>query len=188
MKINPKENKLIGIHGLLESGKDTAAQYMINCFPNDYKQYAFAWPIKDACQIMFNFSKDDMNDRKLKELINPLWGITPRKAMQLLGTEYGRKLIRKDVWIIRAQIEIEKNLKNGYGTIISDVRFDNEAEIIRNSNGIIFHIERPKLNKNSERYNHESEYGIKKCDNDITILNNSTILDFQQKIKNLFIE
>lgn len=185
--IDPFETTLIGIHGPLESGKDTVAQTIISSFPKIYTQYAFAWPIKKACQIMFGFTEKDMNDRVLKERIHPRWGITPRKAMQLLGTEYGRNMIRKDIWIIRAQMEIENNKAEGYGTVISDVRFDNEAELIRSSGGKLIHIERPSLDTSHEKYNHESEQGIARAPEDAVILNDSTVEELQRKIYSLFI-
>lgn len=187
MIIDAHKVKLIGIHGPLESGKDTVAQIIISKFPQLYTQYAFAWPIKKACQIMFDFSEKDMNDRILKERVHPIWEITPRKAMQLLGTEYGRDMIRKDIWIIRALMEISKNKEHGYGTIISDVRFDNEAELIRKQGGIIVHITRPELDTSSEKYQHESEHGISKMLEDIIINNNGTLDELQEKIEALFI-
>lgn len=186
MKINPNKVKLIGIHGPLESGKDTVAQTIISKFPELYTQYAFAWPIKQACQIMFGFTEKDMNDRVLKERVHPMWGITPRKTMQLLGTEYGRNMIRKDIWIIRALMEIDKNLENGYGTIISDVRFENEADLIREKNGIIIHITRPTLDVSSEKYKHESEGGIKKEKTDIILNNNTSLEVFKKTVTDLF--
>lgn len=186
--INPHLVNLIGIHGPLESGKDTVAQVIVSKFPSLFTQYAFAWPIKQACQIMFGFTEKDMNDRVLKERIHPRWGITPRKAMQLLGTEYGRNMIRKDIWIIRAQIEIDKNLEQGYGTVISDVRFENEAEIIRAKHGLLIHIERPALDTSAEKYNHESEMGIKREPRDIVIMNDAGLTELQFKIDSLFID
>lgn len=184
--INPYLVNLIGIHGPLESGKDTVAQIIISKFPLLFTQYAFAWPIKQACQIMFGFTEKDMNDRVLKERVHPRWGITPRKAMQLLGTEYGRNMIRKDIWIIRAQMEMEKNLEQGYGTIISDVRFENEAQLIRENGGIIIHIKRPSLDTSAEKYNHESEMGINCKPEDIVIMNDTSLDDLHFKIDSLF--
>lgn len=186
--IDPARSQLIGIHGPLESGKDTVAQLIISRFPLLYTQYAFAWPIKKACQVMFGFTEKDMNDRVLKERVHPVWGITPRKAMQLLGTEYGRNMIRKDIWIIRAKMEMDKNKEQGYGTVISDVRFDNEAELIHEQKGILIHIDRPDLDTSSEKYNHESEQGIKRMDGDIIIINDGTLEDLQNTVDSMFVE
>jgi hypothetical protein len=81
--------------------------------------------------------------------------------MQLLGTEYGRDMLRKDLWIKRAELEHLKNVKIGRGTIITDVRFENEAEWIRSQPGaVLIYIQVPNLERD-EKYNHASEAGIK---------------------------
>ena len=179
---------LIGVHGPLESGKDTLARNIIDEYPQFYNQYAFAWPIKEACKIIFGFTNEDMNDRVLKERIHPVWGITPRRAMQLLGTEFGRDMIRLDIWVVRGEVEIRKNSELGLGTIISDVRFDNEADIIRSRNGVIIHIDRPDLDRTKENYNHASEGGIKRMPEDIIINNHGSLEDFKINILKIFEE
>lgn len=186
--INPRKTTLIGVHGPLESGKDTVAKTIIEMYPNLYRQYAFAWPIKEACKIIFGFTDEDMNDRIMKERVHPFWGVTPRKTMQLLGTEYGRGMIREDIWVLRAEAEIQKNAKEGFGTIISDVRFDNEADIIRSRNGIIIHIDRPTLDTSKENYQHASEGGIKRVDSDYVVDNSGTLEDFKDEIMGLFLK
>jgi hypothetical protein len=186
MGINKDKISLIGVHGPLESGKDTVAKTIIEAFPDRYKQYAFAWPIKEACKVIFGFTDEDMNDRVLKERIHPFWGVTPRSTMQLLGTEFGRGMIREDIWILRAETEIQNNAMNGLGTIISDVRFDNEAEIIRSRKGVIIHIERPDLDFSKVNYKHASEDGVKREVGDYIVDNDSTLDTFRKRILSLF--
>lgn len=158
-KIN--DVKLIGIHGPLDGGKDTAANYLQAKFPDKFGRYAFAQPIKQACAIIFGFTKEQLEDRVLKEQVDAFWEFSPRKAMQLLGTEYARDMLRKDIWIRRAEMEHKKNLKIHRGTIITDVRFENEAEWIRGLPGaVLIYLEVPNLVKD-ERYQHGSEAGIK---------------------------
>jgi hypothetical protein len=187
-KIDADKITLIGIHGLLGSGKDTVASMIVNLFcPVKYKQYAFAWPIKEACKIIFDFTDRDMADRILKERIHPFWGISPRKAMQTLGTEFGRDMIRKDIWILRAESEIQKNAFKLIGTVISDVRFENEADIIRNRNGVIIHVIRnTETDLEKEVTSHGSEQGILVHENDIILNNNGTFQDLQKNVKELF--
>lgn len=186
MGINKDKISLIGVHGPLESGKDTVAKTIIETFPGRYRQYAFAWPIKEACKVIFGFTDEDMNDRVLKERIHPFWGVTPRSTMQLLGTEFGRGMIREDIWILRAETEIQNNAMDGFGTIISDVRFNNEAEIIRSRNGVIIHIERPDLDFTKANYKHASEGGVAREDGDYVIQNTGTLDIFKKKIIQLF--
>jgi len=155
-----KNLKLIGIHGPLDGGKDTTANYLQAKYPDRFGRYAFAGPLKQACMIMFGFTKEQMEDRVLKEQDDPRWGFSPRFAMQKLGTEYGRQMLREDVWIRRAELEHYKNLSIHRGTIITDVRFENEAQWIRSqADSLIVYLEVPGLQKDA-RYAHASEAGI----------------------------
>ena len=160
---------LIGIHGPLNSGKDTVAliiQKRLHMHNQYFKTYAFAKPIKDACKAMFGFTQEQLEDRVLKETLDPFWGFTPRRAMQLLGTEYGRELMRPDVWIKRAKLEHNFNTStNTYsGTIITDVRFQNEVDwVMDQPHAILIYIESPNIVRD-ERYSHESEAGISRDD------------------------
>jgi len=169
---------IIGIHGPLNGGKDTVANYLYTKYLHtaiEYKRYAFAKPIKDACQVMFGFTDRQLEDRALKEAVDPYWGFTPRRAMQLLGTEYGRDMMDKDVWIKRAELEVKNNIDlQGVGTIITDVRFQNEADWLRaQPSAHLIYLIVPGLEKD-EKYNHASEAGITRADTDIVIINDKS--------------
>lgn len=160
LPVSAGDVSIIGVHGPLNGGKDTVANYLQAKFPDRYNRYAFAKPLKEACKILFGFTQEQMEDRVLKEQEDPFWGFSPRKAMQLLGTEYGRDMLRKDVWIQRAAMECMKNQKGRKGTIITDVRFENEAEWLRQQpNSMLIYLQVPHLEKD-EKYNHASEKGI----------------------------
>jgi len=172
--------KIIGVHGPLNGGKDTVANYIIAMDktisgPPKWRRYAFAKPIKDACKVLFDFTQDQLEDRFLKETIVEFWGFSPRKAMQLLGTEYGRDMLRKDIWIKRAELEVKNNHSEGLGTIITDVRFQNEADWIRaQPNASLIYLEVPNLVRD-EKYQHASEAGISRADNDTVIINDKSL-------------
>lgn len=177
--------KLIGIHGPLNGGKDTVADYILAKSSNAFGRYAFAGPIKQACMIMFGFTKEQLEDRVLKEQVDEFWGFTPRKAMQLLGTEYGRNMLRKDVWIRRGELQHLNNLKEGRGTIITDVRFDNEADWLRaQPNSALIYLKVPGLERD-ERYQHESEAGIKLDESFDTVIVNDKTKGLQSLFKQL---
>jgi hypothetical protein len=168
--------KLIGIHGPLNGGKDTVANYIQDQYPMLFARYAFASPLKHACEVMFGFSREQIEDRVQKEAVDPFWGFSPRKAMQLLGTEYGRQMLRDDLWIRRAELEIKNNLaKFDQGTIITDVRFENEAEWVRTQeNAILIYLEVPGLVRDA-KYTHASEAGISRSDKDFVIVNDKSL-------------
>jgi len=187
--------KLIGIHGPLNGGKDTVANYISAMDktisgPPRWKRYAFANPVKRACQIMFGFSDEQLEDRILKEAEDEFWGggLTPRRMFQLLGTEFGRQMVRDDIWIRRAELEVKKNAAEGFKTIITDVRFQNEADWVRSQpDSILIYIIVPNLVRD-EKYQHASEAGITHEDSDFVILNDKTlgINNLYNKIDNIF--
>lgn len=52
-------------------------------------------------------------------------GATPRSLMQMIGTEWGRQMIREDLWLVLWRAEIEK-LHSSQPVVIDDCRFPNE--------------------------------------------------------------
>lgn len=180
-----KNKQIIGIHGPLNSGKDTIASIIQQLYPEQYRRYAFAKPIKDAVKVMFGFTDIQVEDRILKETPDQFWGFSPRKAMQLLGTEFGRELLRDDVWVKRAELELSNNQANSYKTIITDVRFENEAQWIRiQPNSAIIFIDSPGLDTSTSNYHHASENGIQRCQGDYVVENDKS-LGFNTLISNI---
>jgi hypothetical protein len=188
-----KYPNLIGIHGPLNGGKDTVANYIIAMDktisgPPKWKRYAFANPVKRASQIIFGFSDEQLEDRVLKEAVDEFWGVTPRRMFQLLGTEFGRQMIRDDIWIKRAELEVKKNAAEGFRTIITDVRFQNEADWVRSQpDSILIYIMVPNLVRD-EKYQHASEAGITHEEGDFVIRNDKMlgINNLYDKIDNIF--
>lgn len=166
---------LIGVHGPLNGGKDTVANYLIDKFPGRFRRYAFAKPLKEASKILFGFTDEQIEDRVLKETPDPFWGFAPRKVLQLMGTEFGRNMLREDVWIRRAEMEVTNNAASSFSTIITDVRFQNEADWFRSQSGsILIYLEVPGLVRDA-KYNHASEAGITRSDNDFVVVNDKSL-------------
>lgn len=178
---------LIGLAGLARSGKDTAASVLAREL--GLYRYAFADPIKRMLEQVFgnNFVDGD------RERIEPISGVSYRKLMQTLGTEWGRN-IQPDLWtrVAKAKWEWVKEgcpvdhsqsilqnvvmgaLDQHSGMVISDVRFDNEAEWIRSEGGIIVHVDRPSAQKVGLE-GHASEQGLTMIHGDMVVENLSTL-------------
>lgn len=150
---------IIGITGRAQSGKSTIADYLLSILPG-YEIDSFAAPLKAMLRAGFGLTSTH-TDGAFKETILPDFGVSPRKMMQTLGTEWGRHMIHKDIWVIVA----EQNPNNM--RIFSDVRFENEAAFIRR-NGILIHVER----NSALNMDHESENGVIPDVNDYFINNN----------------
>ncbi len=76
-----------------------------------------------------------------EDLNNCLIKLTPRKLLQLLGTEAGRQIIHPNIWVNALFSDYETDSK----WIVTDVRFLNEAQAIKDKGGIMIRINRPQL-------------------------------------------
>ena len=135
---------IIGIIGLKGSGKSTLAEILENKY--DFVSDSFAKPVKDIASIIFNWDRDMLDgitqeSREWREKKDEEWSnildknISPRLALQLIGTEFGRNLICEDIWI--ESLKMRSKNKN---IVISDVRYLNEAESIKKNGGILIKI------------------------------------------------
>ena len=161
--------RLIGITGKAGSGKDTMKEMILELRP-EYEAYSFARKLKDTAEFMFGWTQEQIEDREFKEAIDPEWGFSPRRAMQLLGTEFGRAL-REDLWLLFATKKLREVTAQGKGLILADVRFENEASWIRDNDGILIHIEAPLA---KEVNLHSSENGVAFQKGDFCIYNDLT--------------
>lgn len=174
-----ERKRLIGITGRAGSGKDTVTRIIKSKIFPEMQNYAFAGPLKAACCEFFGWDSDQIEDRVFKETVDPVWGFSPRRAMQLLGTEWGRQL-RADLWIHMARVRYESPFCVS-GLIISDARFENEGEFIRTNGGILIHVIRPGevISENA----HASEAGIEFQEGDIRIYNDGTLEDLEVAVR-----
>ncbi len=181
---------LIGITGYKRSGKDTAGEYFIEL---GYIKYAFAGPLKKACQEIFMFT-DEQTEGNDKEKLDNRWNISARKVFQRFGTEIFRENladfypemenIKENFWAYRFKIWYENQLKinKDIKIVVTDVRFDNEANIIKELGGIIIKVER-KNKKNLDQ--HKSETSIEKIKCDYLVKNDSNIENYYKKLSKI---
>ena len=169
--------RLIGISGPARSGKDTAGQILKKL--TKLECYALADPIKDTVKNLFEWN-DRHSDGDLKDLDDPRFGFSPRKAYQLFGTEFGRGL-SEDLWLNLAQIKAEKL----GGLIVTDIRFENEATWIRKSGGVIIHIQRAAC---KSVLKHESENGIRIKGDDWIATNDGLANELDDRIRSILCE
>ena len=126
---------IIGIAAPKGGGKDTAADYLIKCMPWR-KKVSFADPLKTMLQVGLDLSEAQLWG-DLKEEVDPRYGVTPRYLMQTLGTEWGRDMVKNDLWV-----EAAKTLYAGEQIVIADVRNvpgNVEAKYVRD-NGLLIHV------------------------------------------------
>lgn len=141
---------LIGFTGLKGAGKDTAADALVRKF--GFLKIGFAEPIKFMlAEIMVRRGCPqseiaDFLDGPRKEERTPyLMGRTPRHALQTLGTEWGRECISPSMWVDTFARRAFACLSAGDSVVVADVRFPNEAAIIRELGGKVYRVNRPGL-------------------------------------------
>ena len=70
--------------------------------------------------------------------------------------------------------------------VVPDVRFDVEAEALRNLGGTIVHIVRPGVGLDGDSATHVSEAGIELGDGDLYLLNDGTTYDLGNKVDQIW--
>ena len=169
--------RLIGLYSPAPGcGKSTVADLLI-----ERERVSFAAPLKWAVSYMlselnlsgFNYVYTD------KEAIIPELGVSARHMMQTLGTEWGRACIHPDFWVMIARAEAQRILADGRSVVIDDVRFPNEATMIRELGGELWRIERPGIAYDGD---HSSEGGLEDITPDRVIVNDGTIAQLKEKI------
>jgi hypothetical protein len=135
--------------------------------------------MKDACREIFGWGDRELYG-DLKETVDEAYQVSPRVALQTLGTEWGRNCINKDLWLRRAKAEISKH----ENIVISDCRFNNEAEFILNAGGYVLEVCRESTQQVAL---HSSEDGISKNLISFTIENNQKLTDLYRLVDYMLI-
>lgn len=181
---------LIGITGKIGSGKTTVGNYLVNYW--EFQEYIMAEPIKHIGAI-FGFSRSQLYGTQNQKLeIHPHWGISGREFLQKIGTDMFRDRLRevipnmkidKSVWCDIFKLKYNR----GINTVVSDVRFLDEAQTIKDLGGIIIRIVRdvPYGNSESESNSHISEIEQDGILQDFTITNNGDVKTLYRSIDNV---
>jgi hypothetical protein len=140
---------IIGICGLIGSGKDTIADYLQNI--HQFRRESFAHALKDAVAQVFGWDRELLEgrtkeSRAWREQVDPWWAsrlkmpnLTPRYVLQVWGTEVTRKSFHDDLWIAALENKLRKTTDD---VVISDCRFPNEIKSIRSAGGIVIRVVR----------------------------------------------
>lgn len=173
--------RIIGLTGKKFCGKDTVANYFV--VHGGYTKIAFADILKDVCKMIFNLTDKQLNTDE-KEIVDERWKVSPRQIMQFVGTDLFRNqlqllipFVKEDIWILCVK---NKLLDTSKKYIISDVRFENELNMLIELGGKIINIER--MTEFDDK--HISETLNLYCDYKID--NNGSIDELYIKCNNLF--
>jgi hypothetical protein len=144
--------QIIGICGFIGSGKDTAADYLVNF--HEFRRDSFAATLKDAVAAVFGWDRELLEGRtksarEWREQVDSWWSerlnmpeLTPRLALQLWGTEVCRRAFHDDIWIASLEARLRNSRDN---IVISDCRFPNEIKAIKQAGGKVIWVQRGEL-------------------------------------------
>lgn len=175
---------LVGLLGTKGVGKDTVGDYLVSC--HDYEKRAFATPIKEACSILFQLPSTRFEGDE-KEIVDPRHGLSPRQMMQLVGTDFFRGKVHKDFWIRHFQTFHAGRVENSPSLVVTDLRFQNEVDLIKSLGGMVLRITRAPREGQDGRHTtpdlHITEQGVALLQGvDATIENDASLEDLFEKV------
>lgn len=147
--------KIIGFVGLIGSGKDTVANMFVES--TRAAKDSFAAPLKDATSAIFGWERallegDTEESRSFRETPDMFWSkkleipeFTPRLALQLLGTDVLRNHFNEAIWINSMEYRMRANHADNEIVVVSDARFQNEIQLIKDLGGQVVWVRRGDL-------------------------------------------
>lgn len=170
---------IIGITGKIGSGKTMLASHLTS---QGYIEYGMADPLKKIGEI-FGFTHRQLygtQEEKLQK--HPHWGISAREFLQKVGTDLFRKQlgllipdmkIKRTIWADLFALNYMKDPSVNY--VISDVRFVDEASLIKELGGVMIRVKRGEnAQQVGNEHKHASELEMDSIVVDYTIENNGT--------------
>lgn len=174
---------IVGVMGPSGAGKDTLADRLVEKF--NFMKLSFADPLKRVCKEIYDFSdtqlwgpSEERNKPDLRYAIPGKGHLSPRVALQMLGTEWGRACY-PNTWVDYALRVADKVLVEGYrysqkdgleevsfpwwfankpsGVVIPDVRFKNELDCIHAKGGTVIRLRRKGADGDVGLKGHASE-------------------------------
>lgn len=185
---------LIGISGKIGSGKDTVAEIIQELNPS-FQNKKYASKLKQVAGLLLGVDPVKFEDREYKQSkLGSEWGwvtfegkkkigrfdYTVRKFLQALGTEAMRENLHVDVWLNA----LFADYTDSQDWVITDVRFQNEADRIKEMGGVLIRIDRPGPTPEKE---HPSETALDNYDGwDYYIANIGTVEELRVKVNEIY--
>lgn len=207
--------KIIALSGLIGSGKDTVGEILQE---EGYTPISFAGVLKDITATLFGWDRAMIegttpDGREQRTVVDEWWAdklgdpeFTPRKALQVLGTDVLRNNFCDSIWLYT----VERKLQEVDKAVITDCRFPNELEAMSQLGAYTVRITRgqnPEWYEIAKRYNnlderqreqartlsmspddfgiHASEYSLVGVGHKYTLDNNGSLDDLKTKVLNM---
>lgn len=187
---------VIGLAGPARSGKNTVASIIEDILEVPVEQDAFANRLKVSAARSLGFDFESLSeyldwadtfkeegsivvevmDVNEEPYMRPIKTITGREFLQFYGTEAHRELFGTDFWVEKLADSLHPDLV----TVVTDVRFDNEAELIKRLGGLMMRVTREQVD--ALPGDHASEVPISDSLIDYEIDNSGTMDDLISRV------
>jgi len=194
--MNTSSPNLIALYSSIPgSGKTTAAIYLTTQY--GYEIVPFADTLKNMIGVLLedlgiedgyeyiyynkhtHLSSCDQIDSEIRSRLDD---ITCRELCQTLGTEWGRNLIHRDLWILVWKAKVKKLLNSYRFVCVDDCRFPNEFEMIKSLGGQVWKIHRPNHSVASSITSHASEHALDSHEFDCVVCNDSDVSNLYKNL------
>lgn len=176
--------ELVAFSGYARSGKDTAADALSGL---GFQRVAFADKLRDFLYalnpIVMGFGT--VENYRLRDIIdkygwdgykNTIHVREIRPLLQRLGTECGRDILGQNTWVNAALDNLDPDGKY----VVTDCRFVNEADAVRDRGGKIYRIERKGVGPAND---HPSETSLDGYLFDEWIFNDKGLAEFEANVR-----
>jgi hypothetical protein len=183
-------NKEVSIEEAITNYADN--EYWLD-YESGWEIRKFAGKLKNIASHLTGIDIEDFEDQEFKKTnLGPEWWttcdegyqpMTVREFLQKLGTDALRMGLHDNVWVNALMVDYnddeQPQLPNW---IITDTRFPNEAQAIKDKGGIIIRVERPGIVPIN---NHPSEIGLDDWKFDYKIANVSDVVSLMFTVENI---
>lgn len=160
---------IVVLNGKAGAGKDTAANHLVSQY--SFVKINFADPLRQVCKIVFGLTDAEMSDRVLKETtLDRYPHLTPRKIMQLVGTEAFRKNF-EGVWVDAFLRAARRHPR----VVVADCRFPDEGDAVHAQGGTIIRVLAIGSPFETPETGHASEAAVNEVRIDHEVTNDFTI-------------
>ncbi len=186
--MNEQKVRVLGLYSSTPGSGKTAFANALEA--DGYVRVPFAGTLKEMVAVLLEavgYSPDlvaELLSERKEVPLDALGGITTRRLLQTLGTEWGRALM-PDVWLRCWQGRVEAALAAGKGAVADDIRFANEAEAITAIGGAMVRIQRPAADCRGDALvlAHASEGGLEQWPFDAEVLNNASLEKLKEQAR-----
>lgn len=192
---------VIGIGGKLRSGKDAAADHLVQ--EHGFTKLGMSDPLLEHALILNPYIPVNAHPSygpdwtmagdfvRLSALVEQVGYVEAKKNpevrrfLQADGTEGGWQFHGLNLWADRLADKIELALATGRGVVVTGIRFHHEIRMIRGFGGRTWWVDRPDVDSTTSAAGHASENSVSAADFGHTITNAGSLSDLYAAVDQL---